>query len=82
LAEIAEDCLRGSVLSAIAAQAALIALQHACRCGSSSRAPYELGRSRMLAGLARRALAAADDGAELALAAARNASNSWDLHPT
>jgi DNA-binding CsgD family transcriptional regulator len=84
LEDIAESYGRG-VLGAIAAhargavaltegnaRAALIALRPACRVWQQVEAPYELARSRVLVGLACRALAD-NDGAELELAAARSA---------
>jgi len=83
LEDIAESYGRG-VLGAIAAhargaveltegdvRAALIALRQACQVWQQVEAPYELARSRVLVGLACRALAD-DDGAELELAAARS----------
>jgi DNA-binding CsgD family transcriptional regulator len=53
------------------ARAALISLRQACQLWQQVQAPYELARSRVLVGLACRALAD-DDGAELNLAAARS----------
>jgi DNA-binding CsgD family transcriptional regulator len=83
LNEIAESYGRG-VLGAMAAhargaveliegdpRAALVALRQACQVWQQVQAPYELARSRMLVGLACRALAD-DDGAELALAVAHS----------
>ncbi len=83
LDEIAESYGRG-VLGAMAAhargaveltegdpRAALVALRQACQVWQQVEAPYELARSRVLVGLACRALAD-DDGTELALAVARS----------
>ena len=83
LEDIAESYGRG-VLGAIAAhargaveltegdvRAALLALRQACQVWQQVEAPYELARSRVLVGLACRALAD-DDGTELELTAARS----------
>ncbi|MGH3776191.1 MAG: LuxR C-terminal-related transcriptional regulator [Pseudonocardiaceae bacterium] len=84
LTEIAEGYGRDGVLGATAAhargavalaegdaQAALIALRHACQVWQQLEAPYEVALVRVLMGLACRALGD-DDGAGLELAAAHD----------
>jgi DNA-binding CsgD family transcriptional regulator len=85
LSSIAESRGNGGVLDGLAAHAqgavalavgdasaALIALRRACRVWQQLDAPYELARSRMLAGLGCRALGD-DDSATLEIEAARDA---------